>query len=216
MPAHWSPPLPATPSLPALASTDRPHVSALPAVGVLRVEGADAYTFLQGQVTTDLREVEKGRVLPGAVCSLKGRVLFSFLAVPVSATAVWLLLPDEQAGDALLHLKKYAVFSKVTLTVGETLAVAGLLAIGDETAAGLALPAPGMAGHDARLLLARVDATRCLLLGEAAALADWLANAALPLVAANAWQLADIRAGLANIPSALRDRHQPQELNYPA
>ncbi len=217
MSAQWSRLLPALPSRPLLPPADgAAYACPLPAISVLRVTGPDAIKFLQGQVTTDMREVEKGRVLPGAICSLKGRVLFSFLVAAASPEDLRLLLPEDQLADALAHLKKYAVFSKVTLAVNDDDAVLGLGNLKDARVAGLDLPAPGHSLQQGSLVLAGLEPGRCLLLHHGDGLPALLADLSLPLVDANAWQLAEVQAGRATIVAALRDRHQPQELNYPA
>lgn len=195
----------------------------LPSLAVLALTGPESLKFLQGQTTTDFREVEKGRVLPGAVCSLKGRVLFSFLAVP-RGTDVDLVLPLDQLAAAKAHLGKYAVFNKTTLEDASgrlaLLGVTGPRAPALLDRLGLARPAPGAVatgaeGAWAAPLLA--DARYLVALPAATLAAQWPALAADAVVGhEQQWQAADIAAGLATVTAATRDQFQPQELNYPA
>ena len=47
----------------------------LPAFGVLRIGGADAATFLQGQFTNDVRLLADSRTQASACCTNQGRVI---------------------------------------------------------------------------------------------------------------------------------------------
>lgn len=220
MPFDWSA-LPASPSEDT-APADAPLViMPLPGLASLQVSGPDSYKFLQGQCTTDFREVEQGKVLPGAICSLKGRALFTFLAVP-SGETVYLLLPQDQLADTHTHLKKYSIFSKVTLTADSTAPLLGVM--GAESSSALnslltAVPAAGQSASSEGIVAAALTNDRYLLVlptAQAEAAATKLLSMQALVTTENAWHLADIRAGLAHVQSATRDQFQPQELNYPA
>lgn len=194
----------------------------LPSLAELTLTGPESAKFLQGQVTTDIREVEKGRVLPGAICSLKGRVLFSFTAIP-DGENLRLVLPADQIADALAHLKKYAVFSKTQLQDNRD--SRALLGLQGPAARAQVLrllgnaPVPGSALHDTQGRWAMaLDDTRYLIGLPATTLeADWktLATEAEP-ASETLWWSAEIQAGRATVFTAARDLFQPQELNYPA
>lgn len=195
----------------------------LPALAVLKLSGPESVKFLQGQTSCDFREVEKGRVLPGAICSLKGRVLFSFMALAVEEN-ILLVLPADQIEDALSHLKKYAVFSKTTLSnASADIALAGIVGtdaeaqikklMGDAPAQGQLISSPdgtwaARTGSENRYLLGLPAATLA---------AEWpTLQQSFFLAHENQWWAADIRDGLATIFARSRDLFQPQELNYPA
>jgi hypothetical protein len=193
----------------------------LPALAVIGLTGPESIKFLQGQTTTDFREVEKGRVLPGAVCSLKGRVLFSFIAIP-DGENILLVLPENQIEDALAHLKKYAVFSRTRLDHAG-MALAGISGAGaEERVKSLVgdVPAQGrvIKAADGKWV-ARTGAEPRYLLGLPAETlaAEWPAlQQNTTLASENLWWAADIRDGLATVFAGSRDLFQPQELNYPA
>lgn len=209
-------PLPSTPASDAA-------LLPLPGLGLLTLTGPESVKFLQGQTTTDFREVEKGRVLPGAVCSLKGRVLFSFIAVP-RGEDIALVLPVNQLEAAQAHLGKFAVFSKTRLAdVTEQVALLGMT--GAQAAdllaqLGLAVPAPGAVTEGADgAWVARVlaDERYLVALPAETLAARWDAlRAAAPVGSESQWWSADIRAGFATVFAATRDLFQPQELNYPS
>lgn len=211
----------------ALPLPDAPAADAallpLPSLAVLSLTGPESAKFLQGQATTDFREVERGRVLPGAVCSLKGRVLFSFIAVP-RGEDIDLVLPADQIEAAQAHLGKYAVFSKTRLeNAAGRLALLGVR--GPRAAAlldrlGLVLPGQGgvSRGADGAWAAQVLADERYLVALPASHLAaHWAALADGIAVGHECqWQAADIRAGFATVTATTRDRFQPQELNYPA
>jgi len=193
----------------------------LPALAVLGLTGPESVKFLQGQTTTDFREVEKGRVLPGSVCSLKGRVLFSFIAIP-DGENILLVLPENQIEDALAHLKKYAVFSRARLDHAGT-ALAGISGAGAEERVKRLVgdvPAQGrvIKGADGKWVARTGTEPRYLLGLPAEMLAtEWpVLQQNVTLAAENLWWAADIRDGLATVFAGSRDLFQPQELNYPA
>lgn len=104
--------------------------------GFIQISGPQAEKFLQGQVTCDVRAAkDKGSII-GAHCNPKGRILFTFrlflralspTPLPQSPPprggegnaleqdAFLLCLPKSQVEYAIAALKKYAVFSKVTV-----------------------------------------------------------------------------------------------------
>lgn len=220
MPFDWSA-LPASPSADT-ASADAPlAITPLPSLASLQVSGQDCYKFLQGQCTTDFREVEQGKVLPGAICSLKGRALFTFLAIP-SGEAVYLLLPQDQLADAHAHLKKYSIFSKVTLMADSATPLLGVQGSGSNAVLSNLLQTVPVAGQSASndgILAAALTNDRYLLAlpaEQAEAVAAKLLSMQALVTTENAWHLADIRAGLAHVQATTRDQFQPQELNYPA
>lgn len=195
----------------------------LPGLALLGFTGPDSAKFLQGQATTDFREVEKGRVLRGAVCSLKGRVLFSYIAVPAGEN-VQLVLPADQLEATFTHLKKYSVFSKTQLADQSSelalLGMAGPAAAQEVKRLVGDVPAAGAVTRDAdgRWAVRIEGEERFLLALPAAALAThWPELSAQHVVATeNHWWQAEIRAGLATVFAATRDQFQPQELNYHA
>lgn len=195
----------------------------LPSLGVITLTGPESMKFLQGQTTTDFREVEKGYVLPGAICSLKGRVLFSFIAIPEGEN-VALVLPTDQVEAALAHLKKFAVFSKTRVEdASPDYALLGIIGPqADDVLGKLGLqpPAAQAVSRNAEgVWVARLfNEIRCLAALPASRLAqDWprLREAAMT-AGENLWWAADIESGFATVFTAGRDLYQPQELNYPA
>ncbi len=82
------------------------------AAAILDVTGPDRISFLQGQLTQDVRLVELGQVLPAAGLTPKGKLLFMARLIGMP-DRLRLLLPAASGAPVLAHLKKYAVFQKV-------------------------------------------------------------------------------------------------------
>lgn len=222
MNSPWTSLLPTSPS-PSQPAPGSTALIPLPVLGLITLAGPESMKFLQGQTTTDFRAVEAGRVLPGAICSLKGRVLFSFIAVP-QGNDVALALPTDQLEAALAHLKKYAVFSRTQLKdASAEMALLGIVGpAGGQVIEelGLVPPEPGRttAGETGAWAVRLFAEERYLLALPAEQLREQWAGLRQrwPLAPESAWWAADIQAGFATVFAAARDRFQPQELNYHA
>ncbi len=97
------------------SGTDMPTVH-LADRSLLRVRGADAVTFLQGLVTTDVAALGRGEARPGALLSPQGKILFHFVVLADGDT----LALDCAKGDAPALLKRltlYKLRSSVDLSV---------------------------------------------------------------------------------------------------
>ena len=87
--------------------------------GYIVVEGPDAEEFLQGQVTCDVSNVAQGVSVNGAHLNPQGKVIFSFLLSKLKKGLIILDVNKPILATALSSLEKYAVFSKVTLSLSE-------------------------------------------------------------------------------------------------
>ena len=83
--------------------------------GVLAIEGPDRETFLQGQLTQDTRSLAPGQSRPMAGLTPKGKLLY-FGRLTAQADRLLLLVPASARAAVAGHLRKYAVFQKVSVT----------------------------------------------------------------------------------------------------
>jgi len=83
--------------------------------GVLAIEGPDCEAFLQGQLTQDTRGLAPGQSRPMAGLSPKGKLLY-FGRLAAQADRLLLLVPAADRVAIAGHLRKYAVFHKVSLS----------------------------------------------------------------------------------------------------
>ncbi len=80
-------------------STQALRALLLPGYGVLRIAGADAQAFLQGQFTNDVRLLADGRTQVSACCTNQGRVL-ALVRFRQTEEAIYALLPSDLIGEA--------------------------------------------------------------------------------------------------------------------
>lgn len=85
-------------------------------LSLICIQGVDAGKFLQGQLTGDVLQLPESKGLFTACCDPKGRMLASFLLWRAGED-FYVLLPKTLAEMTLAHLKKYVLFSKVTLQI---------------------------------------------------------------------------------------------------
>jgi len=79
----------------------------------LQVSGKDAFSFLQGQLTCDMREITAENHY-AALCNNKGRVIASF-EICKDQNNFLIYLPKDMISIVLKTLGKYAQFSDVIL-----------------------------------------------------------------------------------------------------
>jgi tRNA-modifying protein YgfZ len=101
---------------------------------VIEVNGEDRTTFLQGQLTCDITTIKQGALQLGACCDVKGRAIASML-IRIESQTLLLCLPKGMGAVLCEHLHKYAVFSRVTLTVLDDMQVYGSLTPTDNSQA---------------------------------------------------------------------------------
>jgi len=82
---------------------------------IVDVEGPDRVTFLQGQLTQDVKAMRPGETRATAGLTPKGKLLFvaRLHALP---DRLRLLLPLVSRESVLAHLRKYALFQKVAVS----------------------------------------------------------------------------------------------------
>ncbi|MEW6646967.1 MAG: folate-binding protein [Pseudomonadota bacterium] len=189
--------------------------------GLLRVEGPDGLTFMQGQFTNDVRQVNDNHSQLSGHLSPKGR-LFNVFRLFKRDGAWYLRLPAALVQPALERLRKYVLMSKVSLSdAGDSLLRIGVS--GPHAYACLAQELDHMpqaadeVAHGKGLTVVRVGGPhpRAEVYGDAASIqALWQKLAAVAKPAgASAWALLDIHAGLPNVFPANVEAFVPQMVN---
>lgn len=103
-------------------STQSVHAALLPFLGVLRIGGADAVRFLQGQLTNDVRKLADGRTQLAACNNAQGRVV-ALLRLHQTDDAIYALLPTEMLERVSSLLRRFVLRSKVELQIAADLQV---------------------------------------------------------------------------------------------
>ncbi|MCA8865200.1 MULTISPECIES: YgfZ/GcvT domain-containing protein [unclassified Halomonas] len=203
-----------TASTPALGSVRLNHLAALD------VKGADAEKFLQGQTSAQV-SLADGHFAPlTCFCTPKGRMLANAQLMRLGEEHFRLLLSSTLLDSLANHLKKFAAFYKVELVSLPDLTVIGTSEGASSLANQLGLTLPDKVGthtHNAEACVLRYpgETPRWLLCFEDDANID-IAPAQNDQADRNAWQLEDIRSGLAWLSDAQQDHFLPQMLNWEA
>lgn len=190
-------------------------------LGVIRAQGEDAASFLQGQLSNDVLLLKPGQSRLAAYCSPKGRVLASFIvykapAPPGGAAPELLLVCARDVLPATLkRLSMFVLRAKARLTdASAEFSLQGLAGAAPQTQA---LPdAPWSAielepGAAAIRLPPAAGLPRALLIAPASGEAPPLAA---PALAWADWQWLDTLSGVPLLTAALADQLVPQMLNY--
>ncbi|MBY0431548.1 MAG: folate-binding protein, partial [Rhodospirillales bacterium] len=106
--------------------------------GLLRIDGADRRSFLQGLTSNDVAKVSEGRAVYSAVLTPQGKFLHDFCLTEMGE-ALWLDPEAARAEDLRKRLTLYKLRSKVSLAVVEDWRVVVL--VGEGAAEALDLPA---------------------------------------------------------------------------
>ncbi|NCA89229.1 MAG: folate-binding protein [Gammaproteobacteria bacterium] len=201
-----------------------PALCDLSHLGLIAIAGADAPTFLQGQLTNDVRQVSATHSQLAGYCTHQGRMLASFRLLRRDET-FYLLLPRSQVDLVVKRLRMFILRSQVVVTdASAEFAALGLSGDQAETLLAAACPEPmvlpakanGQAqAGDLTVIRPAGTAPRFLVLGPVPALTtlwDRLALEATP-VNAEHWTLLDIQAGLPNVHPETREAFVPQMTN---
>ncbi len=195
----------------AMSTIDRSGFTPLPDLGVIRAQGADAASFLHGQLTQDVALQTTAQARLAGYCSAKGRLLASFVVVKREAEDLLLICPRDLLAPTLKRLSMFVLRAKAKLSDASADWQVGGLA---GAAVPQALPdTPWAHTRDADASLVRLPA------GAGVARALWLApvGTALPNAAAlplTLWQWLDVASGVATVSAPVVDAFVPQMLNY--
>lgn len=201
------------------AARDGSVLAPLTHVGIIRVSGEEAKSFLHNQFTSDINHLGADVVQHSAWCSPKGRMLASFI-VWRDGDDYLLQLSEDLVPAMAKRLQMYVLRAKVKIfDESEGVSVFGISGIGaSATLQGAKLPVPEVmksgAFDDGQVV--RIEETRFLVAVKAAsALALWqsLAATAQP-VGVPAWQWLDIQSALPLISEATKEHFVPQMANF--
>lgn len=185
----------------------------LPGYQIVSVDGADARSFLQGQLSNNMDRLESGICMWNAYHQPDGRVL-SLAPVLLRDDAFLLPLPREIAGVISRRLSRYVMRAKVEVGLAP-LECAGLNGADLESAvAPMPVPGTGKVTHSpGGLCLVGYASNRVLVIGPPAS-AGWQRIAdGLPEQPQSFWHLEDIRSGIPRITTNTMGKFTAQMLN---
>lgn len=189
-------------------------------LSVIRVLGADARRFLHSQLTNDIEQLGNERACYAAYCTAKGRVIVTALAW-CDERGCALVVDRGLASVTVQQLRKYVLRTKVSLEDGsQDSVILGLLGGGARERLRQHLDAlPDLdlgLKHSAGCTLIQRGADRFQLITtteRARELWSALKQHARP-AATDAWERAEIRAGIAHITPVTSEQFTPQMINF--
>ncbi len=174
--------------------------------GVIRAQGADAASFLHGQLTQDFALLDREHARLAGFCTAKGRLLATMVGWKQGDDEILLALPAETLAATLKRLSMFVLRAKCKLSdASGEFAVYGLLGTAaaeawtlarDGDAVRIALPAAPGIGRALRVQPAGAPAPE----GAALSTDDW------------AW--AEAEAGVAWVRGATVEAFVPQMINF--
>ena len=215
MPAHTS-------SSPAAAHALPLTVIALDDWALVTAQGPDSTSYLQGQLTLDVAALAENDHRLAAHCDAKGK-MWSSLRLFHDLQGYAYLLRREVREHQLTELKKYAVFSKVSLAADDSRQLTGVAGNGARQALATCFPElpdadnPRRVAGDTLLLWQGQPAERFLVIaGEPQTTALRQALSQAQTADSQQWLALDIEAGQPLIDSAVSGEFIPQATNLQA
>ena len=183
--------------------------------GVIRAQGADASSFLHGQLTQDVQQLDIRSARLAGYCSTKGRLLASLLVWRAAGDELLLACSAEVLPATLKRLSMFVLRAKCKLSDATgSIALYGLAGAGATAWLDVAAPASPwqrseLAGGQVIRLPDAAGVARYLLAWSADAVAP-----ALPPMAPAAWQWLEVSAGVPRIVAATVEQFVPQMVNF--
>jgi folate-binding protein YgfZ len=193
--------------------------------GLILAEGADAGTFLQGQLTNDVLLLPVGQSRFAGYCSAKGRLLASFVVLKLSNEKFLMVCHKDLLQATVKRLSMFVMRAKVKLSDATALyEMRGLLGdTADQAYSALTSAIAWQTAQQSESYFIKLHSafqsgspvSRILWVGlkeDAATHAFFNQN--LPSVTADDWQLAEILSGICMVQAATSEAFVPQMLNY--
>lgn len=183
-------------------------------LALVTITGPDSQKYLQGQVTADIDAMADDQHVLCAHCDAKGKMR-SDLRLFHYKDGYAYLIRRSALDTQLAELKKYAVFSKVTIAADDSAVLTGIAGHGaaDALQAHFSVIPDAdtqvVSCNDTTLLYLPLPQGRFILI-QTAALSDALS---LPDVSDTQWTALDIEAGYAVIDAATVNEFLPQATN---
>ena len=184
-------------------------------LGVIRAQGADACTFLQGQLTGDVVAQPPGEARLAGFCSAKGRLQASFWVVKRSGDDVLMVCSADLLEATRKRLSMFVLRAQCRLT-DERASMPVLGCVGDAAAVhtrDLAMRA-WREGGDGSVVVRLPDAAgvvRAIVIGASARTSPAAGEAPMSL---ETWRWLEVESGIPLIEAATVDRFVPQMINF--
>ena len=177
--------------------------------GVIRAVGADAASFLHGQLSNDVSRLGSAQARLGAYCSPQGRMLASLVFARSGPEELWLSLSADVLAPTLKRLSMFVLRAKAKLSdASGDFAIHGLA--GSAAPAGAAPWSVSAQGDASVVQLYPADGQpRALFVAPVGSPAPQGQPLSLAL-----WQLSEVRSGVATLTQPIFEAFVPQMVNY--
>ena len=179
--------------------------------GVIRAEGADAASFLNSQLTSEVESLALDAAKPAGYCTAKGRLLASFVVWRPATDVLMLACSADVLAATLKRLSMFVLRARCKLS--DASASSALFGLAGTAACGLLAVAPPWSHR-------LVDGASVIRLPDADGVPRglWCGTAApeLPALPVHTWDRLEVESGVARIVAATVEQFVPQMLNYEA
>ena len=188
-------------------------IAKLTHLGVIRAVGEDAVTFLQGQLTQDVAQLDLTHARLAAFCNAKGRMQASFVLFKRSPQEVLLVCSRDILAATLKRLSMFVMRAKAKLSdASGEFKLYGVMGAAIESIAGSAHATWEKVDLDASTLVFLYPAG-----GQPRALLCAPADAPPPqgeAIDVGLWHWLEVQSGIAMITQPIFEAFVPQMLNY--
>jgi tRNA-modifying protein YgfZ len=188
-------------------------VTPLPHLGIIEVQGEDAATFLQGQLTQDFVLLGASEARLAAYCTAKGRMQASFIGFKRGQDDILLVCSRDILPATLKRLSMFVLRAKAKLR--DATNEFGIYGLAGQCARDAA---PGLQAPWTRADSGSASVIR-LYPADGQPRSLWIAPAGEPAPAGPAlslddWLWGDVRSGIATVTAPVVEAFVPQMLNY--
>lgn len=181
-------------------------------LGVIRAVGADAASFLHGQLSNDFALLKFDQARLAAFCTAKGRMLASFIGFRRSADEIVLICDRSLLAPTLKRLSMFVLRAQCKLSDATAdFALYGLTGQAAQHYAGAAAAPWTLSQQGDAHVLALYPAAgnqRALWIGPAGQAPEG------QLLSEDLWQWSEVQSGVATLSAPVVDAFVPQMLNY--
>jgi len=209
-----------TPEQEATAALENNIVTDLSFLTVIKITGTDATGFLQGQFSSDIKQLSDGDVQLSSWCNPKGQVIASFILTRLNGE-YFLLLPAQMKDRFIKRLRMYVLRANVIVEDDNASQRCIGIKYGGDLSTNIGVlhtaATSGKAVQQEGLILVPVPVSRkrWIIIGAEDSLREiWtkLSHAFIP-VGSHYWDLFDVLDGLPWISDATTEAFLPQLLN---
>ena len=176
-------------------------------LSVIDVAGADAETFLNSQLTSDIKNIKINSLIPSGYCNTKGRLIATPYVIRQS-DSFHLLLPNDLVDEFISRISRFILRAKVSITENRALAIVGVIAnIGSQ----ISTREPDELNNE----IFKINAKQGLILCPYDSLESFWVKATQTYIPSQFehWELENIQNGIVNVGDKTKEQFLPQMIN---